>query len=94
MSWGLTTSKIIWCLFVRTVGEAKQVVELLGENGLSVARNGFAPDHYVAELPAKRVAGRAKSRALDGFSHRPPKTILTQLTLGLDRVFRDYCPPI
>lgn len=68
--------------FVRTVGEAKQVVELLAENGLTRGENGLRVI-MMCELPANALLADQFLEYFDGFSIG--SNDLTQLTLGLDR---------
>jgi pyruvate,water dikinase len=68
--------------FVRTVGEAKQVVELLGENGLKRGEDGLRLI-MMCELPANAILADQFLEHFDGFSIG--SNDLTQLTLGLDR---------
>ncbi len=68
--------------FVRTVGEAKQVVELLAENGLVRGENGLRII-MMCELPANCLLAEEFLQFFDGFSIG--SNDLTQLTLGLDR---------
>jgi len=68
--------------FVRTVGEAKQVVELLEENGLKRGENGLRVI-MMCELPANALLADEFLEYFDGFSIG--SNDLTQLTLGIDR---------
>ncbi len=68
--------------FVRTVGEAKQVIELLAENGLKRGENGLKVI-MMCELPANALLAEQFLEHFDGFSIG--SNDLTQLTLGLDR---------
>lgn len=68
--------------FVRTVGEASQVVELLAENGLKRGENGLRLI-MMCELPANAILADQFLEHFDGFSIG--SNDLTQLTLGLDR---------
>ena len=68
--------------FVRTVGEARQVVELLGENGLKRGEDGLRVI-MMCELPANALLADQFLEYFDGFSIG--SNDLTQLTLGLDR---------
>ncbi len=68
--------------FVRTVGEAKQVVELLADNGLKRGENGLKVI-MMCELPANALLAKQFLEHFDGFSIG--SNDLTQLTLGLDR---------
>ena len=58
---GLTNVEIM-VPFVRTVSEAKQVIELLASNGLEARRERPARDHDVRD-PVERDPGRAVPRA-------------------------------
>jgi pyruvate,water dikinase len=68
--------------FVRTVGEAKQVIELLEANGLKRGENGLKVV-MMCELPANALLAEQFLEYFDGFSIG--SNDLTQLTLGLDR---------
>lgn len=68
--------------FVRTVGEAKQVVDLLAENGLKRGENGLRVI-MMCELPANALLADEFLEYFDGYSIG--SNDLTQLTLGLDR---------
>jgi len=68
--------------FVRTVGEAKQVVDLLAENGLKRGENGLRII-MMCELPANALLADEFLQYFDGYSIG--SNDLTQLTLGLDR---------
>lgn len=68
--------------FVRTPGEAKQVVELLAENGLRRGQNGLKLI-MMCEIPSNALLADQFLEYFDGFSIG--SNDLTQLTLGLDR---------
>ncbi len=68
--------------FVRTVGEAKQVVELLAEKGLKRGENDLKVI-MMCELPANALLAEQFLEHFDGFSIG--SNDLTQLTLGIDR---------
>ena len=68
--------------FVRTVGEAKQVVDLLSSNGLKRGENGLRLI-MMCELPANALLAEEFLEYFDGYSIG--SNDLTQLTLGLDR---------
>lgn len=68
--------------FVRTPGEAKQVVELLAENGLKRGQNGLKLI-MMCEIPSNALLADQFLEYFDGFSIG--SNDLTQLTLGLDR---------
>lgn len=68
--------------FVRTVGEAKQVVDLLAENGLNRGENGLRVI-MMCEIPSNALLADEFLQYFDGFSIG--SNDLTQLTLGLDR---------
>jgi len=68
--------------FVRTVGEAKRVVDLLGERGLKRGENDLKVV-MMCELPANAILADQFLEYFDGFSIG--SNDLTQLTLGLDR---------
>jgi pyruvate, water dikinase len=68
--------------FVRTVAEARQVMELLAERGLRRGENGLKVV-MMCELPSNVILADAFLEYFDGFSIG--SNDLTQLTLGLDR---------
>lgn len=78
---GLTNVEVM-VPFVRTVGEAEQVVNLLAENGLKRGENGLRVI-MMCELPANALLAEQFLEHFDGFSIG--SNDLTQLTLGLDR---------
>jgi len=68
--------------FVRTVGEAKKVLALLAQHGLSRGKNGLRIV-MMCELPSNAILAEEFLELFDGFSIG--SNDLTQLTLGLDR---------
>ncbi len=68
--------------FVRTLGEAKRVTELLAEHGLQRGDNGLRLI-MMCEVPSNAVLADKFLDYFDGFSIG--SNDLTQLTLGLDR---------
>ncbi|WP_027859058.1 phosphoenolpyruvate synthase [Marinobacterium jannaschii] len=68
--------------FVRTVGEAKQVVDMLADNGLQRGKNGLKVI-MMCEIPSNALLADQFLEYFDGFSIG--SNDLTQLTLGLDR---------
>jgi len=78
---GLTNVEIM-VPFVRTLGEASQVVELLASNGLARGQNGLRVI-MMCELPSNALLADEFLEFFDGFSIG--SNDLTQLTLGLDR---------
>jgi pyruvate,water dikinase len=78
---GLTNVELM-VPFVRTVGEAKEVLALLGQHGLSRGKNGLRIV-MMCELPSNAVLAEEFLELFDGFSIG--SNDLTQLTLGLDR---------
>ncbi|HBO1368327.1 TPA: phosphoenolpyruvate synthase [Pseudomonas aeruginosa] len=78
---GLTNVEIM-VPFVRTLGEASQVVELLAGNGLKRGENGLKVI-MMCELPSNALLTDEFLEFFDGFSIG--SNDLTQLTLGLDR---------
>jgi pyruvate,water dikinase len=78
---GLTNIEIM-IPFVRTVGEAKRVIELLEEHGLKRGENGLRII-MMCELPSNALLAEEFLEHFDGFSIG--SNDLTQLTLGLDR---------
>ncbi|WP_435634134.1 phosphoenolpyruvate synthase [Pseudomonas solani] len=78
---GLTNVEIM-VPFVRTLGEASQVVDLLASNGLKRGENGLKVI-MMCELPSNALLADEFLEFFDGFSIG--SNDLTQLTLGLDR---------
>jgi pyruvate,water dikinase len=68
--------------FVRTLKEARQVTELLGQHGLKRGENGLRVI-MMCELPSNALLAEEFLEFFDGFSIG--SNDLTQLTLGLDR---------
>jgi len=68
--------------FVRTLDEARRVVELLADNGLKRGKDGLRLI-MMCELPSNAVLAEQFLEFFDGFSIG--SNDLTQLTLGLDR---------
>lgn len=78
---GLTNVEIM-IPFCRTPGEAKQVIDLLAENGLVRGENGLKII-MMCEIPSNALLANEFLEYFDGFSIG--SNDLTQLTLGLDR---------
>jgi pyruvate,water dikinase len=78
---GLTNVKVM-IPFVRTLTEARGVVELLAEHGLKRGENGLQVV-MMCELPSNAVIADQFLEYFDGFSIG--SNDMTQLTLGLDR---------
>jgi pyruvate, water dikinase len=78
---GLTNVQIM-IPFVRTLGEARQVNEILKANGLERGKNGLRLI-MMCELPSNAVLAEQFLEHFDGFSIG--SNDMTQLTLGLDR---------
>jgi len=78
---GLTNVELM-VPFVRTIDEARRVVELLAANGLRRGENGLRIV-MMCELPSNALLADAFLDHFDGFSIG--SNDLTQLTLGLDR---------
>jgi pyruvate,water dikinase len=78
---GLTNVELM-VPFVRTVGEAKEVIGLLQSNGLERGRNALRIV-MMCELPSNAILAEEFLELFDGFSIG--SNDLTQLTLGLDR---------
>ena len=78
---GLTNVEIM-VPFVRTVDQARQVIELLAANGLKRGANGLKLI-MMCELPSNALLADQFLEHFDGFSIG--SNDLTQLTLGLDR---------
>ncbi|HVL10757.1 MAG TPA: phosphoenolpyruvate synthase, partial [Burkholderiaceae bacterium] len=68
--------------FVRTLGQAAKVVELLGKHGLKRGENGLRLI-MMCEVPSNAILAEEFLEYFDGFSIG--SNDLTQLTLGLDR---------
>nr|WP_315486831.1 phosphoenolpyruvate synthase [uncultured Undibacterium sp.] len=78
---GLTNVEIM-VPFVRTLGQAEKVVNLLGQNGLKRGENGLRLI-MMCEVPSNAILADEFLEFFDGFSIG--SNDLTQLTLGLDR---------
>ncbi|CAA0119312.1 Phosphoenolpyruvate synthase [BD1-7 clade bacterium] len=78
---GLTNIEVM-VPFCRTVGEARQVIELLEENGLKRGENGLRLI-MMCEIPSNALLADQFLEFFDGFSIG--SNDLTQLSLGLDR---------
>jgi pyruvate, water dikinase len=78
---GLTNVEIM-VPFVRTIGQAQKVVDLLAKNGLKRGENGLRLI-MMCEIPSNAVLADQFLEYFDGFSIG--SNDLTQLTLGLDR---------
>ncbi len=78
---GLTNVELM-VPFVRTLGEANEVVSLLETNGLKRGANGLRIV-MMCELPSNALLAEEFLELFDGFSIG--SNDLTQLTLGLDR---------
>jgi pyruvate,water dikinase len=78
---GLTNVELM-VPFVRTVQEARGVIELMAKNGLRRGENGLRIV-MMCELPSNAILADAFLEHFDGFSIG--SNDLTQLTLGLDR---------
>ncbi len=68
--------------FVRTVGQAKRVTELMATHGLKRGENGLKII-MMCEIPSNAILANEFLQYFDGFSIG--SNDLTQLTLGLDR---------
>jgi pyruvate,water dikinase len=78
---GLTNVQIM-VPFVRTLGQAKRVVDLMSQHGLSRGENGLKLI-MMCEVPSNALLAEDFLEYFDGFSIG--SNDLTQLTLGLDR---------
>ena len=78
---GLTNVEIM-VPFVRTVGEAEQVIELLAKNGLERGDNGLRVI-MMCEIPSNAILADRFLEHFDGFSIG--SNDMTQLTLAVDR---------
>jgi pyruvate,water dikinase len=78
---GLTNLELM-IPFARTVGEVRQVLELMAGHGLHRGENGLKIN-VMCEIPANALLARQFLELCDGFSIG--SNDLTQLTLGVDR---------
>ena len=78
---GLTNVEIM-IPFVRTLGEAEQVIRILKENGLERGKNGLRLI-MMCEVPSNVLLAEQFLKYFDGFSIG--SNDMTQLTLGVDR---------
>jgi len=78
---GLTNVELM-VPFIRTLGEARQVLSLLSKNGLERGKGGLKVV-MMCELPSNAVLADQFLELFDGFSIG--SNDMTQLTLGLDR---------
>ncbi|WP_462383215.1 phosphoenolpyruvate synthase [Pseudomonas sp. Marseille-QA0892] len=78
---GLTNVELM-VPFVRTLGEASQVIDILGQFGLKRGENGLKVI-MMCELPSNALLADEFLEYFDGFSIG--SNDMTQLTLGLDR---------
>jgi pyruvate,water dikinase len=78
---GLTNMELM-VPFVRTVPQAKRVVDLLADHGLKRGQNGLRVV-MMCEVPSNAILAEAFLEHFDGFSIG--SNDMTQLTLGLDR---------
>ncbi len=78
---GLTNVEIM-VPFVRTLGQAKKVIDLLAKNGLARGKDGLRLI-MMCEVPSNAILAEQFLEFFDGFSIG--SNDLTQLTLGLDR---------
>lgn len=76
------TNVVIMLPFVRTVGEAEQVLSVLANNGLVRTQNGLEII-MMCELPSNALLADEFLQYFDGFSIG--SNDLTQLTLGVER---------
>ena len=78
---GLTNVELM-VPFVRTLGQAQKVIDLLGQHGLKRGENGLKIV-MMCEVPSNAILADQFLEFFDGFSIG--SNDLTQLTLGLDR---------
>ncbi|KAH7471882.1 Phosphoenolpyruvate synthase [Fusarium oxysporum f. sp. matthiolae] len=76
------TDAIVMIPFCRTIGEAKNVLEVMAENGLRRGDNGLQV-YVMCEIPSNVILASYFTEHFDGFSIG--SNDLTQLTLGVDR---------
>ena len=84
---GLTNLEIM-IPFVRTLAEARRVIELLAENGLKRGENGLRLI-MMCEIPSNALLADQFLEYFDGFSIG--SNDLTQLTLGIGSRFQPHC---
>jgi pyruvate,water dikinase len=68
--------------FCRTVDEAKNVLDVMADNGLKRGENGLQV-YVMCEIPSNVILATEFTKYFDGFSIG--SNDLTQLTLGVDR---------
>jgi pyruvate,water dikinase len=78
---GLTNVELM-VPFVRTISQAKRVIDLMGQNGLKRGENGLKVV-MMCEIPSNAILADEFLEYFDGFSIG--SNDMTQLTLGLDR---------
>lgn len=78
---GLTNTHVMFP-FVRTVEEAKKLIEVTRKNGLERGKNGLKM-YMMCEIPSNALLAEDFLQYFDGYSIG--SNDLTQLTLGLDR---------
>ena len=78
---GLTNVELM-VPFIRTLGQARKVIDLLGKHGLTRGENGLKII-MMCEVPSNAILADEFLEYFDGFSIG--SNDLTQLTLGLDR---------
>ncbi|MBT3827890.1 phosphoenolpyruvate synthase [bacterium] len=76
------TNVIVMVPFVRTLNEARQVVEVMRENGLERGKDGLIL-YMMCEIPSNVLLIREFAKFFDGFSIG--SNDLTQFTLAVDR---------
>jgi pyruvate,water dikinase len=69
--------------FCRTINEAKNVINVLAQNGLDRNKDASLQIYMMAEIPSNVLLGEKFATLFDGFSIG--SNDLTQLTLGIDR---------
>ncbi len=79
--WGSTNVQVM-IPFVRTLGEARSVIDLLAQNGLARGENGLKVI-MMCELPSNALLADEFLEYFDGLSIG--SNDMTPLTLGLDR---------
>ncbi|SPO02462.1 probable phosphoenolpyruvate synthase [Cephalotrichum gorgonifer] len=76
------TNAVVMVPFCRTANEARNVLDVMADNGLKRGENGLKV-YVMCEIPSNVIRAEAFTEHFDGFSIG--SNGLTQLTLGVDR---------